>query len=89
MQSESDQLAELKRWQANVEEREAAVCPEDVPFDEYIRFLWDALRPFAAVYQENADLNEAVLVRGEKWVLNRDLERAAKAVPQQESGGDE
>jgi hypothetical protein len=36
-------LADAKAWQMSVEEREAAVCPEDVPFDEYIRSLQSAL----------------------------------------------
>lgn len=30
---------ELRRRLAEIEEREAACCPEDVPFDEYIRAL--------------------------------------------------
>lgn len=34
-----ERLAQAKAWQMDVEEREAAVCPEDVPFDEYIRRL--------------------------------------------------
>jgi hypothetical protein len=29
----------LRKWQRDVEGREAATCPEDVPFDEYIRSL--------------------------------------------------
>ena len=33
------ELGAAKRWQLDVEEREAAVCPEDVGFDEYIRSL--------------------------------------------------
>lgn len=33
------ELERLKKWQDDVVEREAAVCPEDVPFDEYIRHL--------------------------------------------------
>ena len=32
-------IRELWKWQRDVQEREAAVCPEDVPFDEYIRVL--------------------------------------------------
>lgn len=71
----------LRRSLDDVEEREAAVCPEDVPFDEYVRTLWQALRPFAAMHQVDADPDEAVLVRGQRWVLNRDLERAASLVP--------
>jgi hypothetical protein len=71
--------ADLPRATAgDIEEREAAVCPEDVGFEEYIRVLQNALRPFAAVRREGSDPNEAVLVRGSDWVLNRDLERAAK-----------
>jgi chromosome segregation ATPase len=34
-----DELRLLKGWQLDVEEREAAVCPEDVGFDEYIKSL--------------------------------------------------
>jgi hypothetical protein len=33
------QLTVLKEWQRDVQEREAAVCPEDVGFDEYIGML--------------------------------------------------
>lgn len=49
-----EQLKQAKAWQMDVEEREAAVWPEDVPFDEYIRHL----------QKHNADLehdlNEAI-----------------------------
>jgi len=33
------EVERLKTWQGEIEEREAAVCPEDVGFDEYIRCL--------------------------------------------------
>ncbi len=33
------ELKDAENWIGDVEEREAAVCPEDVPFDEYIRVL--------------------------------------------------
>lgn len=39
IQTLQERLAEAKKWQMSVEEREAAVCPEDVGFDEYIRTL--------------------------------------------------
>lgn len=71
---------ELEQWQADVQEREAAICPEDVPFDEYIRALKAALCPFAAVYKPDADPNEAVFVRNGNMLLNRHLERAARLV---------
>lgn len=71
-------LADAKKWQMDVEEREAAVCPEDVPFDEYIHALESALQPFAAVLREGADPNEAVLVANGHLLLNRHLERAAQ-----------
>lgn len=32
-------LKQAKDWNLDIEEREAAVCPEDVPFDEYIKVL--------------------------------------------------
>jgi len=32
-------LCSLQAWQMETEEREAAVCPEDVGFDEYIKLL--------------------------------------------------
>lgn len=32
-------LRDAMKWIADIEEREAAVCPEDVPFDEHIRAL--------------------------------------------------
>lgn len=38
-ESVGPELERLRKWQADIEEREAAVCPEDVPFDEYIRYL--------------------------------------------------
>lgn len=34
----------LKQQLSDIEEREAAVCPEDVPFDEYIHALEKKLR---------------------------------------------
>jgi hypothetical protein len=34
---------ELRRRLAEIEEREAACCPEDMPFDEYIRALGEQL----------------------------------------------
>lgn len=52
MQSEAEALAELKRWQMDVEEREAAVCPEDVGFDEYIRRLEANLKQAVAERDE-------------------------------------
>ena len=36
LRAENEQLL---KWQADIQEREAAVCPEDVGFDEYIRTL--------------------------------------------------
>jgi hypothetical protein len=33
------EIERLRKWHVDVEEREAAVCPEDVGFDEYIRVL--------------------------------------------------
>ena len=60
----------------DIEEREAAICPEDMGFEEYISALKDALRPFGAMSREGDDPNEAVLVRGNVWILNRHLARA-------------
>jgi hypothetical protein len=37
-------IQELEAWQANVQEREAACCPEDVGFDEYIAALLKELK---------------------------------------------
>jgi hypothetical protein len=71
-------LADANDFSNDIVEREAAICPEDVGFDEYIRVLSDALRPFAAASREDGDPDEAVLVRGEHMVLNRDLARAAR-----------
>lgn len=62
------------------EEREAAICPEDMGFEEYIAALIDALRPFAAMYREGNDPHEAVWVRHPNWILNSDLARARRLV---------
>ena len=62
------------------EEREAAACPEDYGFEEYIDVLKAALRPFARVHQEGLDRNEAVLCRNNAWILNKDIERAYRLV---------
>lgn len=64
----------------DIEEREAAVCPEDMGFEEYIKILKDALRPFAAMCRDGDDPDEAVLVRQQDWILNRDLARASRLV---------
>jgi len=64
----------------DIEEREAAVCPEDMSFEEYIGILKRALRPFAAMYQEGLAGDEAALCRNGKMLLNRDIERAYKLV---------
>lgn len=45
---------ELRRRLAEIEEREAACCPEDVPFDEYIRALGGQLaRARAEIERKN------------------------------------
>lgn len=69
----------------DIEEREAAVCPEDMGFEEYISVLKDALRPFAAMSRDSDNPDEAVLVREGDWILNRHLARARRLVgPKQE-----
>lgn len=55
-------LFAMKQWQLDVEEREAAVCPEDVGFDEHIKFLQ----------------RELVEARAEKEAANRLAEHAMK-----------
>ena len=45
----AERLATALAWQDGVREREAACCPEDVPFDEYIAALQN--RPAAAEAQ--------------------------------------
>lgn len=69
-------LAEANDFNNDVVEREAACCPEDVPFDEWIAVLRKALLPLASVRVEGSDPNEAVFVRGGSWILNSDIERA-------------
>lgn len=55
-------LAETKKRLAEIEEREAAVCPEDVPFDEYIRSLQgqlEAARKGSPLYVNEANVLRA------------------------------
>jgi hypothetical protein len=76
VERQAGEIERLRKWQGDVEEREAAVCPEDVAFDEYIRALRTALLPLASVHVEGSDPNEAVFVRGGSWILGSDLARA-------------
>jgi hypothetical protein len=60
VERQAGEIERLKKWRGDVQEREAAVCPEDVPFDEYIRALRTALLPLTSVHIEGSDPNEAV-----------------------------
>lgn len=76
-----ESLERLNEELRKFEEQEAATCPEDYGFDEYIDALKAALRPFARVHQEGSDRNEAVLCRNDgAWILNKDIERAYRLV---------
>lgn len=52
-----ERLAQANEFNDDVVEREAAVCPEDVGFDEYIRSLQSRL---SEVEQERDDLRQEV-----------------------------
>lgn len=71
-----ERLRLAKEWQMNAEEREAAVCPEDVGFDEHIHSLEKRLADLAPVAQPPSPQSEEIAKEIVRRVCNATLELA-------------